>query len=141
VQPAATRFVGIDPGLVKCGYASVSAEGERLALEIVPSADIVSRLASDVDLGIAMVCIGDATRSADVLSRVRERWPALPICVVDERNTSLQARRRYYEDHPPRGIMRLVPRGLLVPKEPLDGYAALLIVERYLKGTALAVRR
>jgi RNase H-fold protein (predicted Holliday junction resolvase) len=141
VQAAATRFVGIDPGLVKCGYAVVSADRQRLGLEIVPSADIVSRLARDVELGIAMVCIGDATRSAEVERIVRERWPALPVTLVDERNTSLQARRRYYEDHPPRGIMRLVPLGLLVPKEPLDGYAALLIVERYLAGLAASARR
>jgi RNase H-fold protein (predicted Holliday junction resolvase) len=53
---------------------------------------------------------------------------------VNERNTSLEARRRYYEDHPPRGLLRLIPRGLLVPKAQLDGYAALLIIERYLSG-------
>lgn len=69
-----------------------------------------------------------------MIARLRERWHDLHIVLVDERNTSLEARRRYYEDHPPRGIWRLVPRGLLVPKAALDGYAALLIVERYLTG-------
>ena len=63
---------------------------------------------------------------------LRRAWPRLPIALVDERNTSLEARRRYYEDHPPRGLLRLIPRGLLVPKAQLDGYAALLIIERYL---------
>lgn len=86
--------------------------------------------------GIAQVCVGDATRSNEVVRRLRERWPALPIALVDERNTSLEARRLYYEDHPPRGLWRLVPRGLLVPKEPLDGYAALLIIQRYLAARA-----
>ena len=112
----------------------MSGSGERLSLEIVPAAVVVARAEQDVLSGVAMVCVGNATRSAEVVAALRKRWPRLPIAVVDERNTSLEARRRYYGDHPPRGIWRWVPRGLLVPKEPLDGYAALLIVERYLAG-------
>jgi len=124
--------VGIDPGMIKCGYAAVSLAGDRLALEIVPSERLVERLAHDVGAGrVRMVCLGDATKSEMIRDLIRSRWPDLPITVVDERNTSLQARQRFYEDHPPKGIWRLVPRGLLVPKEPLDGYAALLIIERY----------
>jgi RNase H-fold protein (predicted Holliday junction resolvase) len=119
---------------VKCGYAVVSQAGERLSIEIVPAERLQARIAADVLAGVVMVCVGNATRSEAVVAVLRGVWPALPIALVDERNTSLEARRRYYEDNPPRGLMRLVPRGLLVPKEPLDGYAALLIVERYLAG-------
>lgn len=125
-------YVGIDPGLIKCGYAVVSVGGERLALEIVPTGSLAHRLAHDVQDGnVCMVCVGNATRSEFVTAIIHERWPQLPVTLVDERNTSLEARMRYYEDHPPKGLWRLVPRGLLVPKEPLDGYAALLIIERF----------
>jgi len=117
---------------VKCGYAVVSPHGERVSIEIVPTDKLVERLEADVSAGVAMVCVGDATRSSTIVETLRRTWPTLPISLVDERNTSLEARRRYYEDHPPRGLMRLIPRGLLVPKEQLDGYAALLIIERYL---------
>ena len=134
---ALPTYVGIDPGLVKCGYAVVSTNGLRLALEIVPTKDLVERFSVDAARGsIDMVCVGNATRSEAVVTMLRVRWPELPIAMVDERNTSLEARRRFYEDHPPRGILRLIPRGLLVPKGPLDGYAALLIVERYRDGLA-----
>ncbi len=119
---------------MKCGYAIVSDAGARHALEIVPADKLAERMERDVREGVTMVCVGNATRSASIVAMLQKVWPALPITVVDERNTSLEARRRYYDDHPPKGLMRLVPRGLLVPKEPLDGYAALLIVERYLKG-------
>jgi len=117
---------------VKCGYAVVSPHGERVSIEIVPAEKLVERVEADVLAGVAMVCVGDATRSDKVVEMLRRTWPALPIALVDERNTSLEARRRYYEDHPPRGLLRLIPRGLLVPKAQLDGYAALLIIERYL---------
>lgn len=124
--------MGIDPGTSKCGYAVLSSAGERLALEVILAEQLLARVAVDVAAGVRVVCVGDATRSRDVLTRLRAQWPELRIELVDERNTSLQARRRYYQDHPPRGILRFVPRGLLVPKTALDGYAALLIIERFL---------
>ena len=119
----------------------VADNGDRLALDVVPADELLARAEKDINAGVTLVCVGDATRSHEVIARLRERWPALRIALVDERNTSLQARRRYYEDHPPRGIWRFVPRGLLVPKTALDGYAALLIVERYLSGTGSGQRR
>jgi RNase H-fold protein (predicted Holliday junction resolvase) len=134
---APQRDIGIDPGLIKCGYAVVSTAGTRLALEIVPTEQLVARLERDVEQGgVRTICLGDATKSDVVFAMIRARWASLPVAIVDERNTSLEARRRYYEDHPPKGLWRLVPLGLLVPDVPLDGYAALLIVERYRKGLA-----
>jgi RNase H-fold protein (predicted Holliday junction resolvase) len=124
--------VGIDPGLVKCGYAVVTLGGNRLALEIVPTPRLAERLAQDLQARpVRTICLGNATKSEMVLRMIRASWPTAPVTIVDERNTSLEARRRYYDDHPPRGLWRLVPRGLLVPKEQLDGYAALLIIERF----------
>lgn len=102
----------------------------------MPADKLIERLEADVLAGVAMVCVGNATRSATVVESLSRTWPELPIALVDERNTSLEARRRYYEDHPPRGLLRFIPRGLLVPKEHLDGYAALLIIERYLSSRA-----
>lgn len=132
---AGGKYIGIDPGLIKCGYAVVSPGGQRLALEIVLTGDLAERLARDVrDGSVRIVCVGNATKSEMVRALIQERWPQLPVTLVDERNTSLEARQRYYEDHPPKGLWRLVPRGLLVPREQLDGYAALLIIERYRAG-------
>src|SRR5579872_2784796 len=103
-----------------------------MALEVVPTAELNSRLQRDLAAGsVRMICVGHATMSDKVVRLIRTRWPQAPITIVDESNTTLHARRLYYEDHPPRGILRFIPRGLLVPKEPLDGYAALLILKRH----------
>jgi RNase H-fold protein (predicted Holliday junction resolvase) len=59
----------------------------------------------------------------------------LPVELVDERETSLLARARFFRDHPPRGWRRIVPRGMLLPDRPIDDYAALLIAERFLKAS------
>jgi RNase H-fold protein (predicted Holliday junction resolvase) len=130
------RLIGIDPGRAKCGVATVYEDGERIELHVVPTADLPAYLAGEAAASdIARVCIGNATTSNAVVSMCRASFPDMPIAVVDESRTTLEARRRYYEDHPPRGLARLIPRGLLVPDAPLDGYAALLIVERFLGRT------
>jgi RNase H-fold protein (predicted Holliday junction resolvase) len=134
--PLRRRIIGIDPGRTKCGMAVVFEDGERVALDVVPAGAIAQRLQARIDEGgISAICVGHATTSDRVVALCRSSWPDIPVAVVDESNTTLQARQRYYRDHPPKGLLRLVPRGLLVPKEPLDGYAALLIVERFLSKT------
>jgi RNase H-fold protein (predicted Holliday junction resolvase) len=60
----------------------------------------------------------------------------LPIALVDERETTLLARTRYFAAHPPTGWRRFVPRGMLLPPEPIDDFAAVLIAERFLADSA-----
>ena len=132
MPPAGRRVIGIDPGRAKCGYAVVTESGERLALEVIPITELERRMAEDVSQSsIAMICIGHATNSREVERLCSQRWPDIPRTTVDETNTSLEARSRYFDEHPPKGLMRLIPRGLLTPKGAMDGYAALIIVERW----------
>ena len=130
--PGKPALLGIDPGRSKCGYAAIDAKGGRLALEVVPTGLIAERIAADVSQGaVSAICIGHATTSSAIVRLCAQRWPAIPAVIVDETNTSFEARRLYYDDNPPKGLLRFIPRGLLVPKAALDGYAALLILERY----------
>jgi len=133
-RAARRKILGIDPGTSKCGYAVVFDDGERAGMGIVATADVAERIEQEVRSGgVAAICIGDATTSRSMVGLCRARWPQLTVAVVDERNTTFEARRRYFAEHPPRGILRFIPKGMLVPPEPLDAYAALLIVERYLR--------
>ena len=134
-SPARRKLIGIDPGATKCGYAVAYDNGERVALEIVPTADMAERIDRDVRAGgVDAICIGDATTSASMVRMCRTLWPQLRIVLVDERNTTFEARRAYYDENPPRGILKFIPRGMLVPNVALDGYAAWLIIERYRLG-------
>ncbi len=135
VRARRLMFLGIDPGMTKCGYAAVYSDGERAAIEVVRTEHLGERIEKDVSKGVVeVICVGNATTSKTISQLCRVRWPAIELAIVDETNTTFEARRLYYEDHPPKGLLRFVPRGLLVPKEPLDGYAALLILKRYLHG-------
>jgi len=125
-------LLGLDPGTRKCGFAVVTAAGAPpLALGIVPIEALAARLGELLaTFPIELAAIGRGTNSAAVADAVRSL--GIPVALVDERETTLLARARYFADHPPRGWRRLVPRGMLLPERPIDDYAALLIAERHL---------
>jgi RNase H-fold protein (predicted Holliday junction resolvase) len=129
-------ILGLDPGTRKCGYALVPDGGGRpLTLGIAPLADLETVLRTVVaGQSVERVALGRGTNAA-VVGSVLDRL-GLPYTLVDEHETTLRARARYFADHPPRGWKRLVPRGMLLPDRPVDDYAALLIAERYLSATA-----
>lgn len=127
--------LGLDPGTRKCGYALVTGIGAPpLTLGIAPLEALRERLHElTAATPVAVAAIGRGTNSAAVVEIVRAL--GLRAELVDEHETTLQARVRYFADHPPRGWRRLVPRGMLMPARPIDDYAALLIAERYLKAS------
>jgi RNase H-fold protein (predicted Holliday junction resolvase) len=129
----AAGILGIDPGTRKCGYAVVTAVGVApLELGIVPTerlGEVLGAVAGRFPL--AGVALGGGTHAATIGAVVA--LLGLPVTVVDERETTLLARRRYFEAFPPRGWRRLVPRGLLLPPRPIDDFAAVLIAERLLE--------
>jgi RNase H-fold protein (predicted Holliday junction resolvase) len=134
VAPAAV--LGIDPGTRKCGYAVVtSVGGTPLDLGIVPTEHLSESLrALLAAFPIGAVALGGGTHAATVGKIVAEL--GLPVSIVDERETTLLARERYFRANPPRGWRRLIPRGMLLPPRPIDDYAALLIAERLLLSRA-----
>ena len=126
-------LLGVDPGTRKCGYAVIDRiDAPPLALGIAPLDEFEARLATlRATFPIDMVAIGHGTNAGVVSAVVREA--GLPFAIVDERETTLRARARFFADHPPRGWRRIIPRGMLLPDRPIDDYAALLIAERYLR--------
>jgi RNase H-fold protein (predicted Holliday junction resolvase) len=128
-------ILGLDPGTRKCGYAVVTAvDAPPLTLGIVPIEGLTERLREVIAATpVALAAIGRGTNAAVVAAVVAEL--GVPVELVDERETSLLARARFFQDHPPRGWRRIVPRGMLLPDRPIDDYAALLIAERFLKAS------
>ncbi len=124
--------LGLDPGTRKCGFAViVDGAPQPRELGITPLADLAAclqRLVAETSPDVAAV--GRGTNAAVVSAAVRAA--GLPVELVDERETTLLARGRFFRDYPPRGWRRLIPRGMLLPDRPIDDYAALLIAERFL---------
>jgi RNase H-fold protein (predicted Holliday junction resolvase) len=127
--------LGLDPGTRKCGYAVLTGLGTPpLTLGITSVEALGERLRELIAATpVAVAAIGRGTNAAAVSEIARAL--GLRVELVDERETTLKARARFFEDHPPRGWRRLIPRGMLLPERPIDDYAALLIAERFLKAS------
>ena len=126
-------YLGIDPGRSKTGLALVDGAGQIVALHIAMTESIDQELqafvAADKLCGIVM---GDGTNNKRIGDAVRRVFPKAPLALVGEAHSTEEARALYWQVKPPNGWRRLVPLGLLVPPEPLDAYAAVVQVRRWL---------
>lgn len=129
--------LAIDPGTSKCGLALVrrksADELELIWRSIVPTSDIAAALAAATLISeFSMIIIGSGTSSRTLVETLRETLPSIGILVVDEKETTIQARERYWEHNPRRGWRRLLPATMQVPPEPVDDFAAFVLAERVL---------
>lgn len=134
---SAKAVLAIDPGSAKCGMA-LAQRDERGKVRLIwrciePRETAVSKI--EEARGAApfeMLVVGSGTTSKGLIAEIRERFPSLAVLTVDEKDTTLQARERYWEHHPRRGWRKLLPATLQVPPEPVDDFAALILAERVL---------
>lgn len=130
--------LAIDPGSSKCGYALVrrSAEGDlELLWRGIRSVEQIEETLEEARQiePFSMIIVGSGTRSRAVVERIRQANPSMGILVVDEKETTLQARERYWEHHKRRGWRRFLPSTMQVPPEPVDDFVALILAERVLE--------
>ncbi len=124
-------ILGIDPGTRKVGYALIDLAGAVLGRGIEEPERLRERLLI-VTSGhrVTAIALGKGTNARVVRAELAEI--EVPIHLIDERATTLDARTLYFDDNPPRGWRRLIPRGMQLPPCPIDDYAAVLIARRLL---------
>ncbi|MEN6643186.1 MAG: hypothetical protein ABFE08_12140 [Armatimonadia bacterium] len=134
-DPQAQKVVlAVDPGRDKCGLAVVLPHGIMFRA-VIPTSEVglTCRYLLAQHAG-AQVIVGGATCSRQVVAAiVHDNEVGEPVVVAEE-NSTLEARRRYFEDNPPKWWQRLVPQGMRVPPRAVDDYAAVVLAERYLAG-------
>jgi len=127
-----TVVAAVDPGRRKCGLAVVCSERGILFRQIVVREDLAEaarRMAQEYSP--TEILVGGSTGSRQVVAQLQAALDR-EMRVVDESHTTERARVRYFLDHPPRGLWRLVPLGLRVPPAPWDDYAAVVMAEDFL---------
>jgi len=129
--------LAIDPGTHKCGIALVkrSEEGalDLLWRDIIPVDAVLPKIhEAYVHAEFHLIIVGSSTGSKPLVEAIRSHLPGMGLLVIDERETTIQARERYWEHHPRKGWRRFWPASLQVPPEPYDDFAAYVIAERVL---------
>ena len=127
-------YLGFDPGREKCGMAVMENNRCLHYHEVILSDDVTQKLISLCQqFPIEQLIMGNQTTAKQWKIKLEKILPRpIPITMVDERNSSVEARDRYWEMYPPQGLTRLIPQGLRVPPRPIDDIVAILLIERYL---------
>ena len=143
--------LGLDPGRDKIGFAAVRRDKSFLFSGILPALeDAVWERALGREgnireifspwlrecpssptegLKLSLIVVGNGTCSGTLLDAVR-RCALCEVLCVDERGTTLEARKLYWRLHRPAWWQRLLPQGMRVPSRPLDDLAAWAIANR-----------
>jgi RNase H-fold protein (predicted Holliday junction resolvase) len=126
-------MIGFDPGREKCGVAVMGADRTLYLHEVVRSDVAIATL--DIlctQYPVSLIVLGDQTTSKEWQQRLQQLACRPKIVQVDERYSTLEARDRYWQMYPPRGLLRLYPQGLRTPPRPIDDLVAIILIERYL---------
>ena len=124
-------ILAIDPGQEKCGIAVLNQE-DVLHMSVIPRKHAASAVVSlCTRFSPQAIIIGNGTGSSFLADELEAKTD-LPVEVVDEAYSTQKAKSRYFQDNPPRGLRRLIPRGLLTPPRAYDDYVALILAESHL---------
>lgn len=134
-------LLAIDPGSAKCGLALVDPAGAIVRQETLPIRLVLESVSRCLEqYPDVRIVLGRGTGHQKwrlELARISGREPAL----VEEKDSTIQARRLYWREHPRRGWRRFLPLSLLVPPEPYDGYAAAVLARRWLAAAVVKTGR
>ncbi|MBR6901602.1 MAG: hypothetical protein IKN30_06030 [Synergistaceae bacterium] len=139
-------ILAFDPGRDKTGFALLNFDGELIFSGIFPSEgrgeffDMIlneknieeflienSQRANKKFLSrIKFLAVGNGTHGKEFYENVKNKF-SFEIKIIDEKNTTLEARKLYWKIHKPGFFARLLPEGLRVPARVLDDLAAYAI--------------
>ncbi|MGB5595449.1 MAG: pre-16S rRNA-processing nuclease YqgF [Crocosphaera sp.] len=134
-QKTSSMILGFDPGRDKCGIAITDEDDQLYYHDVVPSSQAILTINNLVQqFTVNLLVMGNQTTSKQWKKRLEnELLFSIPIIMIDERNSTLEARDRYWEMYPPQGLTRLIPKGMRNPPRPIDDIVAILLIERYFK--------
>lgn len=126
-------ILGLDPGRDKCGVAVMNDKQEVIYHQVIDSNQAIADLTQlSQQYHPDLIVMGDGTTSKNWQQRIESDLTTVPVVTVNEANSTLEARDRYWVMYPPKGLQRMVPQGLRVPPRPVDDIVAIILIERYL---------
>jgi RNase H-fold protein (predicted Holliday junction resolvase) len=132
-NPENHTILGFDPGKDKCGVAVMASDRALLYHQVLPTAQVLAQI-NDLSqqYNVTRIVMGDQTTAKQWQQKLSAAFAQLPILLIDERYSSLEARDRYWQMYPASFLTRLIPQGLREPPRPIDDLVAIILIERYL---------
>ncbi|CEJ47054.1 pre-16S rRNA-processing nuclease YqgF [Umezakia ovalisporum] len=137
-SPAQPVILGFDPGKDKCGLAVMGLDRQLYYHQVVTAQKAIATIKTlRQQFPVSLLVMGNQTTAKQWKKQLCEELvEQLNIILVDERYSTLEARDRYWQMYPPKGLTKLLPQGMRQPPRPIDDIVALLLIERYLNRLA-----
>tara|TARA_A100001388_G_scaffold204268_1_gene155202 strand:- start:218 stop:655 length:438 start_codon:yes stop_codon:yes gene_type:complete len=125
------KLISIDPGKCKCGLVLVDLNKKKVDQAIVLNTEFLPKYVKSLNSleNISKVIIGNGTTSKQNLEKLK--FINKDLIIVEEKNTTLRAKKRYFELFPIRGLKMFLPKEILIMNKNLDAVSALIILEDY----------
>ena len=125
------KLISIDPGKCKCGLVLVDLNKKKVEKAIVLNTEFLPKYVKSLNSfeNISKVIIGNGTTSKQNLEKLK--FINKNLIIVEEKNTTLRAKKRYFELFPIRGLKMFLPKEILIMNKNLDAVSALIILEDY----------
>lgn len=127
-------ILAIDPGRDKTGVA-IYDPAKRLVRshQIILTPDLFPAInAWSKERVFQLILLGDGTLAATFQKNLAELVPEIPVRLIDESYSTLEARQLYFDLYPPQGLKKVIPRSLRTPERPIDDLVAIILLGRYL---------
>lgn len=124
-------IAAIDPGRYKFGFAVCDEAGKFVFGAVIKTEDrdlFLDALVSEDIKNIKKFLLGLGTSHKIFAAGLAARGIDFSLC--DEKNTTIEARKLYFELHPPKGILKLIPISLRTPPCDIDDLAAWALIKR-----------
>ena len=133
-SPKQPVILGFDPGRQKCGLAVMAVDRKLHYHEVIAAENAIATIQELRQIyPISVLVMGDQTTAKTWKKQLSQELPEpLRIILVDERYSTLEARDRYWQMYPPKGLYKLIPQGMRPLPRPVDDIVAILLIERYL---------
>ena len=129
-------YISIDPGKNKCGLLLADIQLGKVIEAGIASLNKLSDLVVmwNQDYQICNIIIGDGTNCKFIEKELKRR-KIFNINYINEKESTLRARYRFWEIWPPNYFIRWLPKEILFPPENLDAIVALILLEDFLNYT------
>ncbi|MEA5568915.1 pre-16S rRNA-processing nuclease YqgF [Anabaena sp. UHCC 0399] len=133
-SPTQPVILGFDPGKDKCGVAMMGLDRQLHYHQVVLSREAIATINNlRQRFPVSLLVMGNQTTAKRWKQQLQQELvEPLNIVLVDERYSTLEARDRYWQMYPPKGLTKLLPQGMRQPPRPIDDIVAILLIERYL---------
>ena len=125
------KLISIDPGKCKCGLVLADLNQKRVDQAVVLNTKFLPQYVETLNSteNISKVIIGNGTTSRQNIEKLK--FLKKELIVVEEKNTTFRAKKRYFELFPISGLKTLLPKEIFIMDKNLDAVSALIILEDY----------